>query len=169
MLVPCICVLSCQAGYGFKVEVAVLQALVDKKLPKVAGHLAKLGTDAGTIMGPWLSSLLTSVLPSEVTARVFDALMLEGGKVLLRTGLALLKTYEATICAASHPAQLRKVLDARAARLYDGDALMATAFRGIGAMPGSSIAPLRAAAVAAIDAQLAEQRARLEMMVCRTH
>lgn len=89
-------------------------------------------------------------------------------QVLLRTTLALLKTYEASIIASSHPAQLRKVLDTRAARLYDGESLMQAAFRGIGPMPGSMIGGLRAAATAAVDAQLAEQSARLEMLLCRT-
>lgn len=90
-------------------------------------------------------------------------------QVLLRTSLALFKTYEASIIASSHPSQLRKVLDTRASRLYDGDALLQLAFRGIGAMPGTQIQALRAAAVAAVDAQLAEHTARLEMILCRTH
>jgi hypothetical protein len=90
-------------------------------------------------------------------------------QVLLRTSLALFKTYEASIIASSHPSQLRKVLDTRAGRLYDSDALLQLAFRGIGAMPGTQIQALRAAAVAAVDAHLAEHTARLEMILCRTH
>lgn len=90
-------------------------------------------------------------------------------QVLQRTCLALFKTYEGSIIASSHPSQLRKVLDTRASRLYDSDALMSTAFKGIGAMPGSQIDSLRAAAVAAVDAQIAEQSARLQMIMCRTH
>jgi hypothetical protein len=115
------------------------------------------------------AGLFTTVLPSEVVARIFDSLLLEGNKVLLRIGLALLKTFERSICAASHPAQLRKVLDARLARMYDADALMAAAFKGVGAMPTAHIKPLRSLAVAAVDAQLADQRQRLELIICRTH
>jgi hypothetical protein len=55
-------------------------------------------------------------------------------------------------------------------RLYDGEALMSLAFKGIGPMPGAHIDALRASAVAAVDAQLAEQSARLEtILLCRTH
>ena len=90
-------------------------------------------------------------------------------QVLLRTTLALLKAFELTILASSHPSQLRKVLDTRVARLYDGEALMSLAFKGIGAMPGTMIAAQRAAAVAAVDEQLAQHTARLEMILCRTH
>lgn len=47
---------------------------------------------------------------------------------------------------------------------------MRLAFRGIGAMPGAQIEALRASAAAAVDAQLAEQSARLEtILLCRTH
>jgi hypothetical protein len=70
-----------QASYGLKVEGAVLEALVAKKLPKVDAHLTKLGTSSSAMVAPWLSCLFTTVLPSEVTARVFDALLLEGNKV----------------------------------------------------------------------------------------
>jgi hypothetical protein len=45
-------------------------------------------------------------------------------QVVQRVMLALFKTYEGTILASSHPSQLRTVLDTRAGRLYDGDALM---------------------------------------------
>lgn len=55
-------------------------------------------------------------------------------------------------------------------RLYDSEALMGLAFKGIGAMPGAQIEALRASAVAAVDAQLAEQSAQLEtILLCRTH
>lgn len=160
---------NAQASYGLKVEGAVLEALVAKKLPKVDAHLTKLGTSSSAMVAPWLSCLFTTVLPSEVTARVFDALLLEGNKVVQRVMLALFKTYEGTILASSHPSQLRTVLDTRAGRLYDGDALMQVAFKGIGAMPGSMVQAMRSAAVAAVDAHLAEQTARLELILCRTH
>lgn len=62
-----------------------------------------------------------------------------------------------------------QVLDSRAARLYDGEALLHTAFKGIGAMGTVQVQGLRAAAAAAVDAQLEEQRQRLNLIVCRTH
>ncbi|WIA42044.1 hypothetical protein OEZ86_009332 [Tetradesmus obliquus] len=160
---------SGQGAYGIKVELRVLDTLVAKKLPKVASHLAKLETNSTAVTPSWLSSLFTTTLPAEVTARIFDCLLLEGSKVLQRVGLALLKHYEASICAASHPAQLRKVLDSRAARLYDAESLLNTAFKGVGAMPTAVIAGVRSAAAAAVDAQMEEQRRRLELIVCRTH
>eukprot|EP00879_Flechtneria_rotunda_P008892 GHRR01009312.1.p2 GENE.GHRR01009312.1~~GHRR01009312.1.p2 ORF type:complete len:173 (+),score=80.35 GHRR01009312.1:1157-1675(+) len=158
-----------QAAYGFKVESRVLDLLVAKKLPKVAAHLNKLETSSGAIIAPWFSNLFTTALPAEVTARIFDCLLLEGNKVMLRVGLALFKYYESSVCAASHPPQLCKVLESRAARLYNAQALLAAAFKGVGAMPTSTIQGLRCAAAAVVDAQLADQRRRLELAVCCTH
>lgn len=81
-----------------------------------------------------------------------------------------MRTYQASICAASHPTQLRKVLESRAARLYDVEALMTMAFKGVGAMPTSSIQVMRTAAAAVVDAQIEEHRQRLELITrCRTH
>jgi hypothetical protein len=40
---------------------------------------------------------------------VWDALLLEGSKVVLRVALAIFSRYENTICSSSYPAQLRKV------------------------------------------------------------
>ena len=64
-----------------KVELRTLELLVQKKLPKIASHLDKLDTTAGCITPAWFSNLFTTTLPAEVTARVFDCLLLEGNKV----------------------------------------------------------------------------------------
>ncbi|KAF8059692.1 SULTR2 [Scenedesmus sp. PABB004] len=158
-----------QAAYGVKVELRVLDALVAKKLPKVASHLGKIGATSLSLTPAWLASLFTTALPAESAARVIDCLVLEGGKVLHRVALALFRRYEASICAASHPAQLRQVLDARAARLYDADVLLRTAFRGVGPMPAGYLQGLRVSAAAAVQEQMAEQQRRLEHIMCRTH
>ncbi|GFH20583.1 growth hormone-regulated TBC protein 1, partial [Haematococcus lacustris] len=63
--------------------------------------------------------------------------MVEGPKVLLRVGLALLKVYELTVTSVTSPDVLRKVLDLRVARSNDAEELLATAFRGIGSLSGT--------------------------------
>jgi hypothetical protein len=45
----------------------------------------------------------------QTAARVWDSLLLEGSKVMLRVALAIFSRYESTICSSSYPAQLRKV------------------------------------------------------------
>lgn len=84
-----------QASYGAKVEQLVLEKLVQKKLPRLSAHLAKLHVDLSTFTLPWLTSLFTSVLPPETLVRVWDCIFYEGSKVVIRTGLALLKVRHA--------------------------------------------------------------------------
>lgn len=141
-----------RAAYGLRVEAGLLDALVAKKLPKVAAHLARLDTSAAALAGPWFASAFTATLPPESAARVWDALLLEGPKVLHRTALGLLKTFEASITAAGSAGQLRLVLDSRAASLHDADGLMAAAFR-VRAMHGAAIATLRAVPAGSAAAQ----------------
>jgi hypothetical protein len=61
------------------------------------------------------------------------------------------------------------VLDARLSRLFDADALLAVAFRGVGSMPTSSIQVLRQQALQEIHEQQLEQQRRLEALLgCKT-
>ncbi len=62
-----------------------------------------------------------------------------------------------------------QVLDARLSRLFDADALLAVAFRGVGSMPTSSIQVLRQQALQEIHEQQLEQQRRLEALLgCKT-
>ncbi len=69
----------------------MLTRLAQRKFPRLVAHLASLRLSVASFTQPWLSGLYVSHLPPETVARVWDATMCEGPKVLLRTGLALLK------------------------------------------------------------------------------
>lgn len=183
----------------------------------------------------WHDALL---LPLQTTARVWDALLLEGSKVMLRVALAIFSRYENTICNSSYPSQLKKVstnsgtqlgpngslggmpacmgmlhrflasmcllcsnmccsasrltlylqlaaavlptqtpavpdntrrapqvLEARMSRVFDADALMSVAFKGVGSMPNSSIQLLRQRALQDIHEQQLEHQRRLAALL----
>jgi hypothetical protein len=55
-----------------------------------------------------------------VAARLLDCVLVEGSKVLLRAGLALLKLHATTILGSCSVQQLRKVLEARMGRWAPG-------------------------------------------------
>jgi hypothetical protein len=76
---------------GAGVEQRVLEALLAKRLPKVAGHLAAAETPASELSAAWFHSLFAAALPAETAARVWDVLLLEGPKILFRVALALFK------------------------------------------------------------------------------
>lgn len=161
------CYCSGQMSLGSKVELKVLDNLVEKKLPKIYAHLHRMDCTVASITAPWFTSMLTTTLPSETCARVWDSLLLEGPKVLLRVGLALLKRFEPTILASNGGPQLKKILDARMCRLFDADNLLALAFKGVGTMSASKICPLRTSAKLQIEQQLMEQKARLDLVIVR--
>jgi len=160
-----------QGAVGSKVELRVLQAQLLRKLPKVADHLENnLECGVGAVASSWFATLFTTSLPSETTARVWDALLLEGHKVAQRTALAILRRFDSTICSCSDPVQLRKIIDSRAGRLDDAEGLMSTAFKGIGSMPGVHLGVLRARAQREVHEQAqARQQAMALLAGCRIH
>ena len=60
-------------------------------MPSLKEHLDKLGCDMFIIAMPWFLCMFARNLPPETTARVWDALFLEGSKIFFRVSLALLK------------------------------------------------------------------------------
>jgi hypothetical protein len=75
--------------------------------------------------------------------RVFDALLLEGSKVLHRVALALLTLCEAQLIKAQDTVEFAAVLRAATRRMHDRDLLMKTATKKIGPLPMASIEQLR--------------------------
>ncbi len=129
-------------------------------LPLATPHLATYPSNTGLTPCP------SSLLPQTV-ARIFDATMLEGSKVLLRVALATLTRYGPCITSCSSALQLRKVLSTRLNRLYDGQGLMACAFGGVGAMPGARIAGLRKRALLEVEEEAAAKQRALGTLLVR--
>lgn len=139
---------------GVRVEQEVLTRLVSRKIPRLNNHLSSLSLSVASFTQPWLASLYVSQLPPTTLARVWDSMVVEGPKVLLRVGLALLKMYDQTLSSCSFPEVLRKVLDLRVARTLDSAGLMAAAFNGCGSLPGGQLHQMREAAMATLQQQV---------------
>jgi TBC1 domain family member 2A len=77
-----------------QVEMKALGQLVSSKLPRLHAHLEWLEADMSMIATEWYLCLLATSMPSETTARVWDALFNEGPKILFRVALAVLKMHE---------------------------------------------------------------------------
>lgn len=72
-------------------EQKVLEALLTKRAPGLARSCTQLGLSCSELTQSWFPCLFAATLPAEATARVWDALLVEGPKVLFRVGLALFK------------------------------------------------------------------------------
>eukprot|EP00892_Ulva_mutabilis_P000390 jgi/Ulvmu1/10351/UM061_0034.1 len=126
-------------------EVRVLDRLIAQKLPALSKHLVDSGTDLVAITPQWFLSLFCQDLPSETTARVFDALLLEGSKVLHRVALAVFKLAEPHLLRCRDTVACANALRVMLRHMHDRDALIRTALRRVGSLPMATIVKLRAA------------------------
>lgn len=156
-----------QVALAAKVEQKVLERLVQKKLPKLYQHVSR--TDGGftALTSTWFSCAFTTALPAETTVRVWDALMLEGRKVLLRVAIALLKKYEGALLSCTREEAMKRVLETRCIRTYDDEVLLQLAFKGIGSMPNATINTIRCEACK--DVALRQEQLHLRLSGVLTH
>jgi hypothetical protein len=152
---------------GCHVEMRSLADLVAAKLPRLAAHLAALRCDMSLLATDWFLCLFATSVPAEAAARVWDALLLEGPKVLFRVALALLRLHEPALLAADNPGDVLRRCRAAAAAEHDRDELMRVAFDGVGALPMARIAAARGRYQVAVDREFAarETRANLRQAV----
>ena len=145
---------------GLHVELRTLSTLLTAKVPRVAEKLASIGADTSLFATEWLLCLFTCTLPAETTARVWDAYLFEGAKVLVRVSIALLKMHEAALMRCDEVGAFIATLKTAAARTHDRDALMLLAFDGIGSLSGARLQRLRDAATLEVASERADVSAR---------
>ncbi|GBF96307.1 hypothetical protein Rsub_09102 [Raphidocelis subcapitata] len=144
---------------GCAVEMRALEALIAAKLPRLAAHMAALEADVSLFAMDWFLSLFAASLPSETAARVWDALLLEGPKILFRVALALLKSNEDALLSNGSAGELTLAARAAAAGAHDRDALMRVAFEGVGGLPMAVIERARGQGSREVEAEARERDA----------
>lgn len=153
---------------GTRVEVQVLQALLEEKAPLLASELGKLGPDVlEQLASGWFSAAFTRVLPVEVVLRIWDCLLVEGAKVAHRVAIALLKSCASSIHSCQSLPVLLRVVEGRLARTTDADALLAAAFKGVGRFGSAHVEAVRGRVQLVVQRQISAARARLAVLVGR--
>eukprot|EP00884_Botryococcus_braunii_P008527 jgi/Botrbrau1/17676/Bobra.0166s0101.1 len=89
---------------GCHVEMRSLEELLSVKLPRLYQHFKMQACEMSLIATDWFLCLFCTTLPAETTARVWDALLFEGTKILYRVALALLQTQERSFWPRTTPA-----------------------------------------------------------------
>lgn len=145
---------------GLHAELRVLAELLRAKLPRLAAAMQRLGCEASLFATEWLLCAFTCTLPAESAARVWDAWLCEGPKVLLRVSLALLRAAEPRAARAPELGAFVDALRDAAAGAHDRDALMQAAFNEVGSLPLKRVLKLRADAFEALEQQRASLAAR---------
>ena len=69
----------------------MLEDLLAKKFPRAISALARQECPVSALTADWFACLFTRAVPPETAVRIWDCLLCEGPKVLLRTSLSLFK------------------------------------------------------------------------------
>lgn len=148
---------------GIHVDVMVFQRLLDKKLPAISAHLKKHSIELEIVCISWFLCLFLNSMPIETVLRVWDALFVEGSKIMFRIGLALFQLNEERILALSDDAGgMYAVVKSLPKSMYDCDLLMQTAF-GVKSLGKSDIDSLRSECRHIVDFKFAQmQQARAD-------
>ena len=152
---------------GCHVEIRTLQQLVGMKLPRLAKHMSYLQCDMSLIGTEWILCMYCTMLPSETTARVWDALLHEGAKVMYRVALALLKVHEPLLLAATNAGELLKLIKSALHEEFNRDELLNVAFDGIGKLAMNTINRYRILEQQLVDKEIAlrETKERLRTAI----
>lgn len=145
---------------GLAVEARTLENLLTIKAPRVAEKLRALRVSAAAFYADWLLSLFVRALPAESAARVWDALLCEGPKVLVRYAVALLKAAEPALLAAADGPAFATALRLACGRCHDRDDLQDAAFERLGSLPRARLEQLRKAAAEELLAERQDESSR---------
>ncbi|EOD37856.1 hypothetical protein EMIHUDRAFT_631947, partial [Emiliania huxleyi CCMP1516] len=138
---------------GLRAELRVFGELLERRLPRLAAHLAEHHVLPELYATRWFIAAFASSLPIATTLRVWDCLLCEGVKVLHRVGLALLQISEARLLCCTEQHALLLVLQEEEGRCHDIGRLFALAFDTrlfIGPFPRSLLSELRTHHLAAL-------------------
>lgn len=74
------------------------QQLIRTELPRLGQHFEQEMIEPSMFCTNWFNTLFSYSLPFEHLLRVWDALLLDGPKIIFRVGIALLRSAESTLC-----------------------------------------------------------------------
>ncbi|ETV69733.1 hypothetical protein H257_14581 [Aphanomyces astaci] len=86
---------------GLRKCIYALHKLISVHLPRLHGHLHRIGMHPGYFATQWLATLFARALPLPTFAHVWDRFLVDGMKMLLRVALLLLSWMEPSLLHAS--------------------------------------------------------------------
>ncbi|MEW5304533.1 MAG: hypothetical protein WDW36_007139 [Sanguina aurantia] len=144
---------------GCHVEMRTLGSLVQSKMPLFSDHLARVSCDISMFATDWFLCLFCTSCPSDVAARIWDALFSEGPKVLFRVSMALLLKCEAECLKFDNAGEIMQAVKQATLTIHDREELMKAAFNDVRKFPMAKIEEIRQQQYSAVMAMLAEREA----------
>lgn len=154
-----------QMLFWCKVQEKVVGALVRERVPGVHKQCVKLGCTVSAVTNTWFSSLFVLALPAETVVRVWDSLICEGPKVLLRVALALLKKCESTILMTTDVQQLSQIITYRLRRVFGANELLNVAFNKLGRLTSAQVYGIHSEMESVVERDIEERSRRLAGLV----
>jgi hypothetical protein len=77
--------------WGVVVDQLVLEALLQRHLPRLSAHLTKHQMQVSVASTPWLLTLFINTMPLHLAFRVLDWFFLDGPKIVFQLALAVMK------------------------------------------------------------------------------
>jgi hypothetical protein len=87
---------------GIRNYAKVFNVLFAENLPKLYLHFRNLALTPNNYLTDWLTTVFASVLPLELSSRLWDIFMLRGDIILFKTGLVMLKYLEPLLWGGSY-------------------------------------------------------------------
>lgn len=113
---------------GVKADCEVLGKFASKLMPDLSSHLTGKGVSIDMITISWLMCMYLHIFSDlEMTMRVWDVFWVEGHSILIRVGLALLKTFEVKLTAIKETADLFVYLQTLGKQVQDITAILVLA------------------------------------------
>jgi len=143
---------------GCHVEQRVLRRLIKSKVPKVHRKMKEFDCNIILFTTEWFLCLFTRSMPAETAARIWDAFLLEGSKVLFRVALALFKSVEDELAETTNIAEMLQIVRGTAQGSHDRERVMRIAFsrQQLGSFPMRRITAIRAEVQEDVDLDLAK-------------
>ncbi|XP_014668538.1 PREDICTED: TBC1 domain family member 2B-like [Priapulus caudatus] len=148
----------------------VLKDLAAEKLPRLASHIDRYGVDLSLFTFNWFLCVFVDTSVSvELYLRIWDAFLYEGGKVLFRFALAILKQHEPAILQLNNYMAIYKHMQSMGTCCPDYKKLTHVAFGELNPFPMKHIASRRQAHLLQVKAEFEElQKMREEFQSSQT-
>ncbi|CBK23459.2 uncharacterized protein [Blastocystis hominis] len=114
---------------GARVDQKVLEMLVQQQIPDLQKRLREGGFELVMFTLPWFICLFINTLPFITVMRVWDVIMFEGDKALIRIALALLSIGERELRGCTEFSEFSNTFKQLGALLFDADNLLDVAYQ----------------------------------------
>lgn len=145
-----------------RADLRALTQTLHRKCPKVAQRLSEEGIDLTSICSEWYVTWYAKCLPAPTILRVWDALFMEGFKVMFRVAVGIFKRTEDEILRCDGFEQLMQQAKEWPRRQIEHNELLKASFRGRPPMRRRDLIKDRDDALGCIAREDAEQKKRAQ-------